>query len=791
MSHIKLFSCVLVGAAFCALAVGIALYSAPPAAGAPAAPAALITVDSTAQEVPFVTNGNCTLGEAIQAANTNAEIDGCAAGSGGDTIIVPAGVYTLTLVYPGGADAVGLPRVTSPLTLTGALSSTTILVRDPAAPQFRFLQVQWPHTLTLNNLTMKNGDATPAYPGGAVDFTQATLIVNDCAFINNRANEVGNSQGVGGALGASAFSSSLTVNRSVFISNTANAGGAIYIYPTTSDVNISDSAFYSNTTTGLQSLTRGSGGALSASGGHVLNIANSTFEGNTSVLYGGAIWTAMSTNITASVIRGNTANGSGGGIQYSSSTAVSTVISSTIADNTAANGGGINQYNASSLIIIGSIISGNTATVGSGGGLNLGDPTVIRNSTISGNSAPYYGGGINDGTPDGGLSLYNVTLTGNSTAYVSSAGGLHRWGSAPTRSYAQNTIIAGNTNSAGGPPDCYANSSSLVSNGYTLLGDDSGCNFTSGAGDIVGTGDSPIDPRLAPLGDYGGPTWTHPLYPGSPALEAGSPNSPGSGSDACEATDQRGVARPAGPRCDMGAYEGYLPLPDVAFASASYSHVEFSGPAAITVTLSQAWPVTVTVDYAASPITATAGSDFTPITGTLTFTPGVTGAAFALPILDDGLYEADETIALALSDPLQAVLGDPVSAPFSILNDDPAPTVQFSSAGYEVFEDGGATAITVTLSAASGLTATVSYASSDDTATANSDYIPISGALTFAPGQTGQTLIVTVLADLLAETSETVALALSAPAGAPLGAPAAATLTIHNTFWLFLPAVMR
>ena len=119
-----------------------------------------------------------------------------------------------------------------------------------------------------------------------------------------------------------------------------------------------------------------------------------------------------------------------------------------------------------------------------------------------------------------------MTITGNTTAYASSAGGLHRWGSAPTRSYAQNTIIADNVNSAGGPPDCYASGAALASNGYNLLGDNSGCNFTSGTGDLVGTGGSPIDPRLGPLDNYGGPTQTHPLFIDSPAFEAGSPNTP-------------------------------------------------------------------------------------------------------------------------------------------------------------------------------------------------------------------------------------------------------------------------
>ncbi len=87
--------------------------------GASPARAATITVDSTAQEVPFVVNGNCTLGEAIVAANTDAAVDDCIAGAGSDEIFVPAGTYTLTAVYDAsGGDNLGLPRITSPITIT-------------------------------------------------------------------------------------------------------------------------------------------------------------------------------------------------------------------------------------------------------------------------------------------------------------------------------------------------------------------------------------------------------------------------------------------------------------------------------------------------------------------------------------------------------------------------------------------------------------------------------------------------------------------------------------------------
>ncbi len=70
-----------------------------------------------------------------------------------------------------------------------------------------------------------------------------------------------------------------------------------------------------------------------------------------------------------------------------------------------------------------------------------------------------------------------------------------------------------------------------------------------------------MNPLLGPLANNGGPTQTHALLAGSPAIDAGNPATPGSGGNACEATDQRGYARPAGLACDIGAYEFGAPPP--------------------------------------------------------------------------------------------------------------------------------------------------------------------------------------------------------------------------------------
>lgn len=395
-------------------------------------------------------------------------MDGCTAGSGADEIIVPAGTYTLTAVYHSNSEnAVGLPCVTSPLTITGALSNTTIIVRDPSAPQFAILDTQ--STLTLNNLTLQNGYDN--YGGGAVNYSGATLIVNDSTFINNHSQ-------YGGALGAPYFPGTLTVNRSLFISNTGGHGGAILA---TANTTISNSAFYSNTATSW-------GGALRSVGSGILNITDSIFEGNSGASYGGALSIGLvTTNITSSIIRSNTLTGSGGGgggIHIESGRTV-TIITTTIANNVSLwRGGGI--HNEGTLTTIGSTVSGNTA-VNAGGGVYTMGNTTIRNSTISSNSGA--GGGIYAQTPDGGLNLSNVTITGNSTTLANAAGGIFGWGGYSTRrAYTQNTIIAGNSNTAGGPPDCYTDAGALlISNGYTLLGNNTGCAYTSSTGDLVGT----------------------------------------------------------------------------------------------------------------------------------------------------------------------------------------------------------------------------------------------------------------------------------------------------------------
>src|SRR5258708_6536125 len=98
------------------------------------------TINVTANAVDTVVNGNCSLIEAIQAAETNTAVDACPAGSGADTINVPAGTYTLSVVNNVAAGSNGLPLIASTITLVGAGAGSTIITRS-GATLFRFFYV--------------------------------------------------------------------------------------------------------------------------------------------------------------------------------------------------------------------------------------------------------------------------------------------------------------------------------------------------------------------------------------------------------------------------------------------------------------------------------------------------------------------------------------------------------------------------------------------------------------------------------------------------------------------------
>ena len=245
------------------------------------------------------------------------------------------------------------------------------------------------------------------------------------------------------------------------------------------------------------------------------------------------------------------------------------LTSVTVSGNVAVDqGGGVVTQFSGTTTLTNCTISGNSTTNDAGGGLaNLysGSATLI-DCTISGNSAPTGGGLYND---TGTLSLTNCTVSGNN---AQSGGGLANQNSSSTS--LTNTIVAGN--SAGDIQGALdpGSANNLVGDGSGLTGISNGSR-----GNQVGTAQAPIDPLLAALGAYGGPTATMALLPGSPAIGGGRS---GAG---VPTTDQRG--QPRSGRVDIGAFEsqGFTLTPVAGSTPQSVLlGVAFASPLAVTVT---------------------------------------------------------------------------------------------------------------------------------------------------------------------------------------------------------------
>jgi CSLREA domain-containing protein len=206
------------------------------------------------------------------------------------------------------------------------------------------------------------------------------------------------------------------------------------------------------------------------------------------------------------------------------------LMESTVMSNQASDAGGGVDNDGGVLQVVRSTVSGNVAH-GSGGGIANSGTAELRNATVSGNTADNLGGGLSN---TGTATLNNATVATNTLTGVDNQGAV----------VFMNTILADNAG-----PDCQGN---LTSRGFNLIVNATGCTFDGDtSGDLLDKG-----ANLGPLQDNGGPTFTHALLPGSAALDAGNPATPGSGDPTCEATDQRNVSRPQGPRCDIGAFEG-------------------------------------------------------------------------------------------------------------------------------------------------------------------------------------------------------------------------------------------
>jgi len=405
-------------------------------------------------------------------------------------------------------------------------------------------------TLTLRGSTLDGNSALEG--GGIVNSINSALTITNSTFSNNTAISA---NGLGGGAGAIGNLGTLSIIDSTFVNNSAPVGAGALVNSFQGTTTITNSNFSNNTTSGQ-------GGAIDNLEG-ILIVNTSRFHNNSADL-GGAISAGYNgSSVINSITINNTTFDGNFAVSY---------------------GGAIHIYPGSQAqaVIVGTVFENNTAE--SAGGIASWADLTITNSTFSNNSA----NGTGSGTPGGGIVNLGTLLMTNATFSDNSGGAFLNMGQADLR----NSIIA---NSVGGPDCTNLPGATITSNINNLMESGDGC-------DVPFIFD---DPALGPLTENGGPTRTMALLPGSPAIGAGDDS-------ACPLTDQRGIARPQGEHCDIGAFE-YIDSPVTVTPSLTPITTPIPPTATITLTLGPTYTPTPTVTSV--PSTAT----FTP-TPTDTFT---------------------------------------------------------------------------------------------------------------------------------------------------------------------------
>jgi len=304
-------------------------------------------------------------------------------------------------------------------------------------------------------------------------------------------------------------------------------------------------------------------GAITSAG--TLTVADCVLQNNLKDQSGGGVLNNGGTlTVTGSTLRGNQSfNGEGGAIATVSGT--TTVRTSVITGNLAQSGSGLSLFGGT-LIVDRSAITANTGGGNIGGGIYIHVNAVtttlyVTNSTISGNNAGVGGGVYADVSTN--VIFTNATVSGNTTTTGPGPNGGGVWFAGASGTFA-NTIIANNTVASGGTgPDVYFQvvSGAITDQGHNLIGktDGSPAGTFNDPTDYLGTIAVPRDPGIAPLplANNGGPTPTDALFGNSVAVDHGNTTicTNTSGIAPVGNVDQRGVRRPQGLACDIGAFE--------------------------------------------------------------------------------------------------------------------------------------------------------------------------------------------------------------------------------------------
>jgi CSLREA domain-containing protein len=493
--------------------------------------------------------GTCTLRAALE------EADALPAGSK-VTVDVPAGTYDLSLG--------SLYATANEVTVAGAGRAVTVVTAKGAS---RDLFVGAGTTATVEGLMISGGNAGDSGYGGGIE-SAGTLTVERSVITANTATAGGGLANAGGTMvvtdsqvsgnsgvnygggginngGILNAPGTVSVSHSTFTHNVSGGdGGAILNgqngHPATSQaaalaperdrnaprqaaaglvLTVKNSTFSDN--------RAGNGGGAVANDGGTASVTESTLDSNSGgAAIGGAISSYGSLRVSLSTLDGNTAC-YGGGIELftGGTSGTNTVSLSTISDNHGCVGGGLDE--TGSVTVTQSTFSRNRAPIGAAMEIEGSSSFSLANSTVSANVAQSGHGAVETFACSSGTVSF-VTFARNSNALALSCHDVNVTG----------TILAGSTDGA----NC-SGAAPTETAGYNL---DSGTSCAlSLPTDLTTT-----HPRLGPLADNGGPTPTMALEAGSPAIDHG-----GTAATGCPATDQRGVPRPQGPACDIGAFE--------------------------------------------------------------------------------------------------------------------------------------------------------------------------------------------------------------------------------------------
>jgi uncharacterized repeat protein (TIGR01451 family)/CSLREA domain-containing protein len=744
--------------------------------------AAGIIVNSLA-DVATPADGQCTLREALDNANSDSDTTGGDCAPGQDAADVITFSVTGSIVTGSRLDVLDGVTINGP----GAAS----LAVDGNNNHRVFYLYAQSENVTISNLTISGGRTATNEPGGGIASFGTNLTLDHVTVSGNTATA-----SAGGGVFAVGGPQSLNIQHSTLSGNTADLGGGAYVslYGT---ISITDSTVSGNQAT--------YGGGLAFYGYGSPTIARTTITGNQAAIAGGMATQLYGMTLDDVTITSNTASLGAGGALINHVLGV-TVNNSRITGNSAAStgglfarriagvgGGGQGQKRRArikpqgvlpppfdGISIVDTTISGNMATSDTGGVFLYGGASAIQRSTVSGNTAITTGGGIylyagsllledstvaNNGATGangvgGGIFSYQAldvrhsTISGNSAGQ--DGGNIYLYNDGATTTI-RNSIVANGV----APADPDIGTNGTVNAFYSLIETPSP-NVVTDATDITG-----LDPQLGPLQNNGGPTQTMLLALGSPAVNTGDP------AYAPPPTiDQRGQPRVAGGRTDMGATE--LQAGTIAFGAVNYPVSEGGGSGTITITRTGGSDP-VTVGYATSDGTANAPADYTATNGTVSFAALENGSKNgSVPIIDDAAVEPTETINLALTGVPAGFLGTPSTATISILDNDNAP-VSFSIDNIALAEgNAGTTAFTFTITktGVTGATTSVQVATSNGTATTPSDYaaIPLT-TITFLPGDTQKQVTVNVVGDTAFEPNETFLVNLSNPSGGSVATP--------------------